>query len=70
MLADLTVPCLIISHDPEDVDVFAQRLVLFHSGSAREVQEYPRLRAAHASTQACLCQLLEAAAAPGLPQAC
>ena len=70
MLADLTVPCLIISHDPEDVDVFAQRLARLPRGSAREVQEDPRLRAAHASTQACLCQLLEAAAAPGLPQAC
>lgn len=70
MLDGLTLPCLIISHDPEDVDVFAQRLVLFHSGAAREVQEYPRLRAGHASTQACLCQLLEAATAPRLPHAC
>ncbi len=70
MLADLTVPCLIISHDPEDVDIFAQRLVLFHAGSAREVREYPSLRAGHASTQACLCQLLEANAAPRLPRAC
>lgn len=69
MLTELTVPCLIISHDPEDVDVFARHLVLFHGGSAREVQEYAQLRAAHASTQACLCQLLETAAARALPQA-
>lgn len=70
MLADLTVPCLIISHDPEDVDIFAQRLVLFQNGTAREVKEYPRLRAEHASTRACLCRLLETADAHGLPQAC
>lgn len=59
LLADLTIPAVIITHDPGDVDAFAGSLILYDHGCARLVPEYARLRAAFASAGQCLRHLQE-----------
>lgn len=54
ILASLTIPAVIISHDPEDVDAFAGTLVMYHRGRARMVPEYAALRWRHATAGDCL----------------
>ncbi|MDR2743795.1 MAG: ATP-binding cassette domain-containing protein [Desulfovibrio sp.] len=59
ILAMLTIPAVIITHDPEDVDVFASGLILYNNGHARPVPEYRDLRTSFASAGQCLRHLQE-----------
>jgi molybdate transport system ATP-binding protein len=54
MLTQLTIPVVMITHDPEDVDFFADVLVLYHKGCAVPVPEFRRERLAHPSAAVCL----------------
>lgn len=60
LLAGLTIPAVIISHDPDDVDAFAGALALYEGGRARLVPDYAALRAEFSSAGACLRRLLGA----------
>lgn len=54
MLSALTIPALIITHDPDDVDVFSGGLILYNKGQARVVPDYAALRTNFPSAGACL----------------
>ena len=54
VLTTLTIPAIIISHDPDDVDAFAGGLVLYEKGRARVVPDYAAVRSAFPSAGACL----------------
>lgn len=53
-LAALTIPAVVITHDPDDVDAFAGRLVLYDHGGARQVGDYQAIRRGFPSPAACL----------------
>ena len=48
------VTSVIITHDPEDVDVFAGALVLYENGRARVAPDYAELRRDFPTAGACL----------------
>ena len=54
LLSSMDVPALIITHDPEDADFFAQGLVFYHSGSTHQVGSYASVRRDFPSAAACL----------------
>lgn len=58
-LEKLKIPAIIISHDPEDVDVFADGLVLFNSGRAQVVENWQKQRCKFADAGSCLRNLQE-----------
>ncbi|MCR4666949.1 MAG: ATP-binding cassette domain-containing protein [Desulfovibrio sp.] len=57
ILRDLPIQTIIITHDPDDVDVFAGELILYHRGRAKKIEDYPVRRAAFTSTSDCLLSL-------------
>lgn len=59
LLRDLTIPTVIITHDPEDVDAFAGVLILYEQGRAAVIRDYPGLRAGFATAGQCLLHLQE-----------
>lgn len=59
LLRDLTIPAVIITHDPEDVDAFAGALILYERGRAAMIRDYPGLRAGFATARQCLLHLQE-----------
>lgn len=59
LLRDLTIPAVIITHDPDDVDAFAGMLVIYERGRAALVRDYPDLRADFATARQCLLHLQE-----------
>ena len=61
LMDDLTIPAVIISHDPDDVDTFAGGLVLYDRGGARTVPDYADLRKDFATAGKCLRHLQEQA---------
>ena len=66
LLGSLSVPVIVISHDPEDVDVFGDVVVLYAGGKAALVQEYRDIRAMHKSASSCLRFLQETSLDPSL----
>lgn len=38
------IPSIIITHDPDDVEAFAEALVMFRDGSARLIPDWPQIR--------------------------
>ena len=54
ILTELPIPAVIITHDPDDVDVFARGLILYGLGRAFPVPEYAVLRRDFASAGQCL----------------
>ncbi|SDF73114.1 ATP-binding cassette domain-containing protein [Desulfovibrio legallii] len=60
LMVDLTIPAIIITHDPGDVDAFAGSLILYDHGQARVVPDYAALRPQFAQAGPCL-RHLEAA---------
>lgn len=64
MLEQLGLPAVIITHDPDDVDAFADALVLYRQGRAHPVPDFRAERARHGTATECLVTLLEACAAP------
>jgi molybdate transport system ATP-binding protein len=42
LLGQTGVPALLISHDPVDVEIFADQLILFHQGRIRDVLPFRR----------------------------
>ena len=54
LMADLTIPAIIITHDPGDVDAFAGSLILYDHGQARMVPDYAELRPQFAHAGPCL----------------
>lgn len=65
LVAGLTIPAVIISHDPEDVDCFARCLVLYDHGRARLVADYAARRAEFLSAGQCLRSLQDAGVMTG-----
>lgn len=59
LLLQLAVPVVVITHDPEDVDVFAGGLALYNDGRACLVPDYAAVRADFATAGACLRHLQE-----------
>lgn len=64
LFATLTIPVIIITHDPEDVDIFAADIILYGAGNARPVPDYQEIRAGFASAGDCLRRLQETAVMP------
>ena len=62
LMAGLTIPAIIITHDPGDVDAFAGSLILYDHGHARLVPHYAELRRGFGSSGHCLRHLQEQAA--------
>jgi molybdate transport system ATP-binding protein len=60
-LARLDLPALIISHDPEDAEAFADTLVLMHKGRVTQCLDYRQERPNHSSAYAMLETLLRGA---------
>lgn len=58
ILEELAIPAVIITHDPEDVEAFAGGLVLFHSGKAKVISDWPQIRARFATTAQALRSLV------------
>lgn len=50
----LTIPAVVITHDPEDVDTFAGSLLLYADGRARQIHDYSSIRSGFATPAACL----------------
>ena len=63
LIENLTIPAVIISHDPDDVDAFAGGLVLYDKGRARTVPDYAAVRSDFATAGKCLRHLQEHGAA-------
>jgi len=63
LMENLTIPAVIISHDPDDVDAFAGGLVLYDKGRARTVADYASVRGDFATAGKCLRHLQEQGAA-------
>ena len=59
LIGNLTIPAVIISHDPDDVDTFAGGLVLYDRGGARTVTDYADMRKDFATAGKCLRYLQE-----------
>ena len=49
ILTKLDIPAVFITHDPEDVDMFAGELVLYSEGRAWHVEDYAAARSAFPS---------------------
>ena len=63
LLDAMNIPAIVITHDPEDVDVFAGALVLFNQGKTVVIDDYQASRAAYPSASTCL-RALEASSFP------
>lgn len=59
MLRKQSVPTLIITHDPEDVRVFADTLVLFNQGKTRLISDFKSHMQKNVNTSDLLLQLLQ-----------
>ena len=57
----LSIPAVIITHDPADVEAFAQALVLFEKGETCAIDDWPKARGKYASIDACLRDLQKSA---------
>ena len=53
-LRGLSIPAVIITHDPADVEAFARTVILYEQGRARFVPDFPTLRQSFASAACCL----------------
>ncbi|MEG6501611.1 molybdenum ABC transporter ATP-binding protein, partial [Desulfovibrio sp. 1214_IL3152] len=62
LIAGLTIPAVIITHDPGDVDAFAGSLILYDHGHARLVPDYAVQRRGFSGPGHCLRHLQEQAA--------
>lgn len=58
-LEEFAIPSIIITHDPDDVEAFCGRLILYESGRAEIVADYKTRRANFPNTSACLRALQE-----------
>ena len=58
-LEEMAPGVIMVSHDPEDVEIFVDQLVLFENGRARIVDDYKAQRKQYASTAGCLRALQE-----------
>lgn len=69
ILEKLDLPVVIITHDPEDVEVFAGDLVLFQRGKAKVITDWGTIRSRFATTAECLLSLQAAMDMPaGAPE--
>lgn len=59
LLDAFAIPVIVITHDPEDVDVFAGALVLYWEGKTLQIDDYPQIRAGYSSASTCLADLQE-----------
>lgn len=57
LLKNLSLPLIVITHDPEDVDAFGDSVILFRHGTAIQVDDYRKIRANCASSAECLLAL-------------
>lgn len=58
ILRELSMPAIIITHDPDDVEAFAGGVVLFRDGRARAIENWPEIRSAHPSAYEALLTLM------------
>lgn len=66
-MRELSIPAIIISHDPDDVDRFAGLIVLFKKGHARTVGNYQEIRPKFPTAAACLRALEDGMDFPASP---
>ncbi len=59
ILDAMDIPSVFISHDPDDVDAFADGLVLYRAGRTRQIKDYAAMRRSFPSAMACLHSLQE-----------
>jgi molybdate transport system ATP-binding protein len=59
ILREMDIPAVFITHDPEDVDIFAGELVLYKDGRARHIEDYAAVRPDYPTAIACLRALQE-----------
>ncbi|MBD5641732.1 MAG: ATP-binding cassette domain-containing protein [Desulfovibrio sp.] len=59
LLSEMNLPVVIITHEPDDVEVFAGALVLFQHGHARVITDWPQFRSNYAACGEALEALLE-----------
>lgn len=57
LIEAFAIPAIVITHDPDDVDVFADSLVLYWQGHAVQVDNYRQIRKGYATAAACLIEL-------------
>lgn len=57
MLRDFSIPAIVITHDPDDVDAFAGMLVLYENGETCQIENYREIRKNFASASDCLLSL-------------
>lgn len=54
ILKRLNIPAILITHDPQDVDVFAGALALYENGRVKVVENYQEARREFTTAAACL----------------
>lgn len=59
LLAGQDIPVMVITHDPDDVEAFAGKLVIYDNGHAHVVPSWTEERARYQSPSACLRALQE-----------
>ena len=59
MLCEQSVPSLIITHDPEDVEIFADTLLLFENGKVKTIRNFKEYRKSEPNITKLLLGLLQ-----------
>lgn len=54
LLAKQEIPVMIITHDPDDVETFAGKLIIYSNGHAHEIPSWGKERSKFGSSSACL----------------
>ena len=57
IIQTLSIPTIFITHDPDDVEMFADMLILYNSGHAKCLENYTERRKAFSSATECLLAL-------------
>ncbi|MBQ7585418.1 MAG: ATP-binding cassette domain-containing protein, partial [Desulfovibrionaceae bacterium] len=57
IMQQVGLPAIIITHDPEDVDYFAEALYLYLNGRAKEIKDFTTIRSKYDSATSCLLDL-------------
>lgn len=58
-ICKLNLPCIIVTHDPADVETFADDLVIYQQGQAKLYKNYQDIAKNYSNSQVCLTSLLE-----------
>ena len=56
-LKSLSLPLIVITHDPDDAEVFGQNIILFAAGKTKTFYDLPQIRKNYSSMTECLISL-------------